>query len=196
MALLLPEHKLIVPAKAHKPGLTTHRFHDPAVALMAEIAESLGAEMSLSLLAQAYAAQALNGMLSATNPTPATTFYLGINNPTGANNTGANELVYTTYYTIVGSGRPSLAFTYGTTTNSGIGWSNTTQTFALVANITSGSSGTVPFYWSLWTTATTSSTSYICGGATNLTGTVNSGTSLVFTGTGTTGTGIQVSVQG
>jgi len=139
--------------------------------------------MALSNLASAYANQAVNGMLAATAPSAPGTLYLGINNPSTGASVGASEI------TSYSGTRPAITFAAASAGNL---YLSSTVTFTLTANITSGTAGY--FYFSIWTAA--SGGTCICQGATNLTGTINSGNAITFSGTSSSSAGIIISVQG
>ena len=141
--------------------------------------------MALSNLASAYANQAVNGMLAATAPSAPGTLYLGINNPSTGASVGASEI------TSYSGTRPAITFAAASAGNLYLS-STSTVTFTLTANITSGTAGY--FYFSIWTAA--SGGTCICQGATNLTGTINSGNAITFSGTSSSTAGIIISVQG
>ena len=144
--------------------MLNHRFHDPAIERMAQVAFDLNALMALTYLPAAVA----NNMLA--NIT-ATGLFMSIHSGSPSN-TGANEIVAGTGYTAVSGGRPPISWA---ASSGGIVVSNDTQTYALLVT----ESGGIP-YFGLWT-ANTGGT-YLGGGPTSgLSGSIPSGANVTFT---------------
>jgi hypothetical protein len=144
--------------------MLNHRFHDPAIERMAQVAFDLNALMALTYLPAAVA----NNMLA--NIT-ATGLFMSIHSGSPSN-TGANEIVAGTGYTAVSGGRPPITWA---ASSGGIVVSNDTQTYALLVT----ESGGIP-YFGLWT-ANTGGT-YLGGGPTSgLSGSIPSGANVTFT---------------
>jgi hypothetical protein len=152
--------------------LGKHVFHDPVLAEMARVADELEAQMALTYLAAAYAANML-GQLTTTG------LYMSLHSSSPAT-TGANEILGSTEigYSSGGYTGARQAITWGGVA-SGVVSSNDTQTFPLLATFASG----IP-YFGIWTDLGTSghAGTYICGGATSgLSGSIPSGANVIFT---------------
>jgi hypothetical protein len=150
--------------------------------------------MPFTYLANAYATQALNGMLASSAPSAPPTLYLSIHDSTGPGQTGANEIPANQTSGTRGysqSARPAV--TWSTTTNGTVySASASLQQFTLTLAETFGTGG---LYFGLWTAS--SSGTYITGGQAGLVSTtIPQGATIVFTGTGTSGSGITLSITG
>ena len=145
-------------------SLVRHKFHDPELERLAEIAFDLAALMSLTYLPATVA----NNMLAQITTSG---LFMSIHSASPSN-TGANELAAGTAYTAVAGGRPPIS--WGSVTN-GVVPSNDTQTYALLST----QAGGIP-YFGLWTAST--SGTYLTGGATSgLSGSIPSGANVTFT---------------
>ena len=152
-----------LPRRVH-PVMLNHRFHDPAIERMAQVAFDLNALMSLTYLPSAVA----NNMLANITTTG---LFLSIHSGSPSN-TGANELVAGTAYTLVSGGRPPLTWAAA---SAGVVVSSNTNTFAMLVT----QAGGIP-YFGLWTA--NSGGTYLGGGPTSgLSGSIPSGASVIFT---------------
>jgi hypothetical protein len=145
--------------------LTTGKreWFDPETEQMAAVAREIQAQMVLTYLTSAVAANILNQIIT-------TGLFMSIHSAL-PNNTGSSELVAGTAYTAVSGGRPPIA--WGSIT-AGVVDSNDTQTYAMLTTEAGGIPG-----WGLWT-ANTAGTWLFGGPTTGLTGSIPSSANVVF----------------
>ena len=149
-----------------------HKFHDPALKALAEIAESLGAKMALTYLAATYASNMLSQITT-------TGLYMSIHTASPSN-TGANEIVGSGMSGYSSGGYTGLRQTiiWGSVTNGVVPTATDTQTFALLAT----QAGGIPYY-GLWTDTGASghAGTYIFSNPTSgLSGSIPSGANVTF----------------
>ena len=129
-----------------------------------DVADHLGARMALTYLAATYA----NNMLGQITTTG---LFMSIHSASPSN-TGANELVAGTAYTLVSGGRPPITWAGA---SNGVVVSSDTQTYAMLVV----EAGGIP-YFGLWTA--NSAGTYLFGGTTSgLSGSIPIGANVTFT---------------